>query len=100
MKDLSLDGTAYIGSYAPDDLSAIYWLRQAPDGVIVEAVGGSYSGYARMATYSGLPNVLGWPGHESQWRGGAVEMGSREADIETIYQSSRWEDTKIPANPI
>ena len=94
-KDLSLDGTAYIGSYAPDDLAAITWLRQAPDGVIVEAVGGSYSGYARMATHSGLPNVLGWPGHESQWRGGATEMGSREADIETIYQSSRWEDTQF-----
>ena len=94
VKDLSLDGTAFIGDYAPDDLVAIYWLRQAPDGVIVEAVGGSYSGFARMATHSGLPNVLGWPGHESQWRGGATEMGSREADIETIYQSSRWEETQ------
>ncbi len=95
LKDLSLDGTAYIGNYAPDDLEAISWLRQAPDGVIVEAVGGSYSGYARMATHSGLPNVLGWPGHESQWRGGGTEMGSRETDIETIYQSSRWGDTQI-----
>ena len=95
VKDLSLDGIAYIGNYAPDDLTAIYWLRQAPDGVIVEAVGGSYSGYARMSTHSGMPNVLGWPGHESQWRGGAEEMGSREADIETIYQSSRWEDTQF-----
>lgn len=95
LKELSLDGIAYIGNYAPDDLTAIYWLRQAPDGVIVEAVGGSYSGYARMATHSGMPNVLGWPGHESQWRGGATEMGSRESDIETIFQSSRWEDTQF-----
>jgi len=94
LKNLTLDGVAYIGNYAPDDLSAIYWLRQAPDGVIVEAVGGSYSGYARMATHSGLPNVLGWPGHESQWRGGSTEMGSRETDIATIYQSSRWEETQ------
>lgn len=95
MKDLSLDGTAYIGVYAPEDLAAIHWFRQAPDGVVMEAVGGSYSGYARMATHTGLPNVLGWPGHESQWRGGAEEMGSRQTDIETVYQSSRWEETQF-----
>ena len=92
LSNLSLDGIAY---YNPDELAAIHWLRQAPDGAIVEAVGGSYSGYARMATHSGLPNVLGWPGHESQWRGGAEEMGSRENDIATIYQSSRWEETQF-----
>jgi uncharacterized membrane protein len=91
---LTLDGTAFIAQYAPEDMAAIQWLRQAPDGVILEAVGGSYSGYARIATHSGLPNVLGWPGHESQWRGGAAEMGSRETEIETVYQSNRWEDTR------
>jgi uncharacterized membrane protein len=35
--------------------------------------------------------VLGWPGHESQWRGGAEEMGSRETDIELLYRANRWE---------
>lgn len=92
--NLSLDGTRFISYYASDDLAAIQWLRQAPDGVIVEAVGGSYSGYARIATHTGLPNLLGWPGHESQWRGGAEEMGSRQVEIETVYQTNRWEEAK------
>jgi uncharacterized membrane protein len=34
---------------------------------------------------------LGWPGHESQWRGGARGWESRQADVETIYRSSDWE---------
>jgi uncharacterized membrane protein len=33
---------------------------------------------------------LGWPGHESQWRGGAMEMGSREADIQLLYRTTSW----------
>jgi uncharacterized membrane protein len=75
-------------------MAGIRWLRDAPAGVVVEAVGGSYSEYARVATVSGQPNVLGWPGHESQWRGGSAEMGSRQSDIETIYRSGRWEEVK------
>jgi len=56
----------------------------------VEAVGGEYSEYARVSTESGLPSVLGWPGHEIQWRGGTTEIGTREADIQAIYQSNDW----------
>lgn len=87
---LTLDGSSYLGQYSPDELDAIKWMEQAQPGVVAEAVGGSYSGYARVSTFSGLPTVLGWPGHESQWRGGANEMGSRQSDIERLYQTSNW----------
>ena len=88
----TLDGAAFYENQEPDDYAAIKWLQTAPFGVIAEAVGGSYSGYARAATFSGLPNVLGWPGHESQWRGGAVEMGTRESDLERLYRTNQWVD--------
>jgi uncharacterized membrane protein len=65
------------------------WLRSAPDGVAAEAVGGSYSQYGRISIYTGLPTVLGWPGHEGQWRDQALQ-GSREQDIETLYTSNDW----------
>ncbi len=81
----TLDASAYLSQYFPDDAAAIAWLYSAPSGVVVEAVGGSYSDYARVSTYSGQPSVLGWPGHESQWRGGYVEQGSRAGDIERLY---------------
>ncbi len=87
----TLDGGNYIRLYQPDDYNAIQFLRTAPEGVVAEAIGGSYDAtYARVATHSGQPTVLGWPGHESQWRGGAKEIGSREADIESLYNASDW----------
>lgn len=91
----TLDGAAYMQRQSPEEMAAIRWLQNAPPGVVVEAVGGSYSAFARVATLSGQPNVLGWPGHESQWRGGAKEMGSREADIELLYRSNRWEEVQV-----
>ena len=39
-----------------------------------------------------MPTVLGWPGHESQWRGGGDEMGSRLSDITTLYEGQTWAD--------
>lgn len=90
----TLDGTSYLARQSPDEMAAIGWLSDAPPGVVAEAVGGSYSGYARVATLSGKPTVLGWPGHEIQWRGGTREMGSRQVDIQTLYCTSNWEQAK------
>jgi uncharacterized membrane protein len=87
---LQLDGTAFYFEYHPDDKAAVEWLREAPQGTLVEAVGGSYSGYARISTYSGQPSLLGWPGHEEQWRGGRFEIGSRREDIDRLYSASSW----------
>jgi YYY domain-containing protein len=91
---LDLNGTAYFENQNPNEMAAIEWLQTASTGVVLEAVGGSYSSYGRVATMSGQPTVLGWPGHESQWRGGAREMGSRQSDIEQIYRSAGWEEVE------
>jgi YYY domain-containing protein len=76
-----------------DEAAAILWLRSTPDGVVAEAVGGSYSQYGRISIYTGLPTVLGWPGHEDQWRDQALQ-GSRKQDIETLYSSNDWVATQ------
>jgi len=75
----------------PEEAAAIRWLQSAPDGVVAEAIGGSYSGYGRVSTLTGLPTVLGWPGHESQWRGGAEEQGSRQSDVTSLYATPDWQ---------
>ncbi len=90
----TLDGTAYIDRQTPGEMDAIRWLAKAPLGVVAEAVGGSYSNYARVSTLSGQPTVLGWPGHESQWRGGAREIGSRQTDIQRLYCSREWAEAE------
>lgn len=93
---LTLDGTSYLAASNPSDYAALTWLREnLPRGTIVEAVGGSYSYYGRMSTHTGFPTVLGWPGHESQWRGGARAQGSRAEDIRNLYQTRSWNDAAL-----
>jgi YYY domain-containing protein len=89
----TLDGGAYFLSLFPDDMAAAIWLRSATDGNIVEATrpDASYHGeIGLISTYSGLPTVLGWPGHESQWRGTYNGLQQRMDDIKTLYETSDW----------
>jgi len=53
--------------------------------VILEAVGGQYSGYGRISAATGLPTILGWGGHEYQWRGNTPEPAIREPAVNKIY---------------
>ena len=86
----TLDGTRYVAEGQPDVYGAIRWLRQnaRPGAVMLEATGGSYSEYNWVSAHSGVPTLLGWGGHELQWRGNYDEPGRREPDIAAIYQSS------------
>jgi uncharacterized membrane protein len=58
--------------------------------VILEAPGKGGSSYVyegRVAALTGLPTLLGWAGHEGQWRGSYEIQAARESEIETIYNS-------------
>jgi uncharacterized membrane protein len=90
----TLDGTAHLQRNAPDEYAAMQWLLDAPLGVVAEAVGGSYTQFARMASNSGQSSVLGWDFHELQWRGGTKETGSRRNDIERLYCTNWWEEAE------
>jgi len=96
INDWTLNGTDFLYDQAAAEIEATEWLHSAPKGIVAEAVsptGGSYTYYARVATLSGQPSVLGWMGHESQWRGGNQEMGSRQPDMELLYCSRSSEET-------
>lgn len=86
----TLDGAAFLQSVRPDDYAAIRWLSSSVLGrpVVLEATGGEYSEYARVSTFSGLPTVLGWGGHELQWRGQGEEPQQRTQDIDAIYSTA------------
>jgi YYY domain-containing protein len=88
----TLDGAAHLDREYSEDADAIRWLQTAPYGVIVEATTptASYSDYAHISTYTGLPTVLGWPMHEGQWRGGYDEQGTRMDDIQRLYETNEW----------
>jgi uncharacterized membrane protein len=82
----TLDGLGWLRQLAPGDVAAIAWLRaHTPgDAVVLEAVGPDYSafGHARISTFTGRQTVLGWAGHEVQWK---HQPGGREADVRTLY---------------
>lgn len=93
----SLDGKQDFYLYSPDEMLAAAWLQKAPLGVMAETVsdtGGSYTTYNIISTFSGMPTVLGWIGHEAQWRGGYEEMGSRQNDLRELYSTASWEKAK------
>jgi YYY domain-containing protein len=83
----TLDGAAFLQRARPGDAAAVRWLAQRPNRpVIMEAVGGDYQEFARISTFSGLPTVIGWVGHELQWRGFLEEYVRRQQDIDAVYR--------------
>ena len=86
----TLDGLAYIAQNDPEEYTALRWLTdngRAGEGVL-EAVGQEWNpSYSRFSGSTGLSTVLGWPGHEHQWRGSVQPTAGREEDVATIYNT-------------
>ncbi|MBI3970494.1 MAG: hypothetical protein HY332_04320 [Chloroflexi bacterium] len=112
----TLDGMDWMRRFHPDDHAAAQWLREHATGrtvapndnaaraplrgpattgrttapVIVEATGGAYSEYARIATQTGFPTILGWDQHERLWRGAGInaEVEARKNEVDAIYTAA------------
>ena len=85
-----LDGLAFLDTGRSGEYEAILWLRdEAPWGRIVEATDDSYTPYGRISASTGLPTMLGWKGHERQWRGPGINdlLDEREKQVAQIYTS-------------
>ena len=82
-----LDALAWLGRSDPGLAGAVAFARAEIDParhVLLEAVGDSYGSGNYLSAASGTPTVLGWPGHEIQWRGPEAFAGRRE-DVARIY---------------
>ena len=90
-----LNVSGYQGLYAlgyletdfPEDVDAIYWLKNNVKNVsvVLEANGDSYSGFERVSASTGLPTILGWYVHEWLWRNNTDDLNVKRDDVETIY---------------
>jgi YYY domain-containing protein len=91
-----LDALSQVQKSSPGDYAIIHWLQShaKPGTTELEAVGTTahpdeYNPqFARIATFSGLSTVMGWEGHETQWRGSDAEISQRAADIASIYTTT------------
>jgi uncharacterized membrane protein len=93
----TLDGLMFLSS---DDRATVRWLADQSVGaggrvVVAEGLGNEYDpSSAGMATFSGATTVLGWAGHELQWRGPIPEVGTRQGDLAALYRDAPVESIR------
>ena len=98
---LTLDGAAYMAEaeyWAREerfslgwDLEAIRWLQDNVEGspVVLEAHTEQYGWGSRIAIYTGLPTIIGWPWHQTQQRLAYVEqIEARASDVRLAYEAT------------
>jgi YYY domain-containing protein len=96
----TLDGLAWVGGKDSAEYRAIKMIsREAgPDSAVLEAFDGSSyyvtGPFGRVSASTGVPTVLGWQGHENQWRGSDDAYKGRPEDVETIYTTDDVEEAK------
>jgi len=84
-----LDGAAYIVREHPQDYQAILWFRNITgQPVVLQAPGELYEWNTAVTAFTGLPTVIGWAGHELNWRfPKRSEIDMRWSDVGRIYTS-------------
>jgi uncharacterized membrane protein len=92
-QERGLSAIAYLDDTDPALAAAVAWARVNLDPerhVVAQAIGEAYSTGNLLAAFTAVPTVLGWPGHERQWRGEIAEDGRRAA-ITDLYTGTREE---------
>lgn len=87
---LTLNG---IGHWSGDELASVRWIRAnaRQDAIVAEGVGESYRPETnRISAATGRATLLGWRGHEVQWRGEKYPQMSddRELVLRVLYTSA------------
>ena len=84
----TLNGLSHVKRDFNGEYQAILWLWEHADARsrILEAVGNDYDGTtSRVSGATGLPTLLGWQGHEIQWRGSSSPLDGKAELVEAIY---------------
>ena len=91
--ETTLDGLKFLQTSHSSEYKIIEWIKKNTEkgDVILESVGQDYSDSSLISTFSGRPTVLGWMGHEHQWRGDFSLINSRNQDVTKIYTSNDLE---------
>ncbi len=89
----TLDGESYVKKEYPEEYMAILWFRNiSGQPVVLQAPGELYQWNTHITAFTGLPTVIGWAGHELDWRFPFKnETHARWSDVNTIYTSLNTE---------
>ena len=95
----TLDGLQHVRVTHPDEYRGIDWIRsQTPrnaivlESAVVQCSGNpsgcsSFTQAGRISSSTGRPTIIGWEGHERQWRASSVHIKGRKEDVAQIYQT-------------
>ena len=77
------------------EISALDYAKQniSLNQGILESVG-EWDSSGFISRNTGIPNLVNWPGHESQWRNSDPAIYQRAADVETIYSTENLAQAK------
>ena len=93
----SLNALRDLHRYDPARAAAVDWIRRHtdPEAVIAEAPGISYRrDTSWVGGLTGRPTLMGWRGHEAQWRGRAftTQEDARDEALEGMYVRRGMDD--------
>jgi uncharacterized membrane protein len=86
----TLDGLRFLETHDADELAAYRFLRREVSGipVLLEAHGPPYRTFTRVAMYTGLPTVVGWPYHLQQQGRNPEAIAQRARDVRTFFDTT------------
>ncbi|HWQ95950.1 MAG TPA: DUF2298 domain-containing protein, partial [Candidatus Methylomirabilis sp.] len=92
-----LDGLEYVKEEHYQEYQAILWSRNVTgQPVILQAPGELYQWNTAITAFSGLPTVIGWAGHEINWRfPKRSEIDTRWSDVGKIYTSGDIREVEV-----
>ena len=100
----TLDGSAWLESHHLADAADIAFLTSttSPSDIVVEAADGSYAYNGRVSAMTGLPMIVGWVGHESEWRSGVGNAGTRwnEDPSRTVSLMDKYGAKYLPVGDV
>lgn len=92
-----LDGEAWFKKQHKQDYEAVLWFRNVTgQPVVLQAPGELYQFNTYITAFTGLPTVIGWAGHELNWRFPfRSEIDTRWSDVNSMYTSLNLDDALI-----
>jgi len=85
----TLDGSAYLTAQYPDEFEAVKWLNNLSEApVVLQSPGQLYQLNSHVTAFTGLPTVIGWGGHEKNWRNNKQPIDERWNEAGKVYTSN------------
>lgn len=94
-----IDALAFLPREQPGLAAVVAWAHTLPPGSrLLELPANAYSDGDLVSAYSGVPTLVGWVGHETQWRGRNNALEERLQIADTMFTDGAVASTVADAH--